>query len=215
MDYIIASVDTAYTEKTSNDPSALTIWGVFSETPETRMTRVMGPDGQITTARLDANEHAPKVMLMYAWAERLEFHNLVEKVARDCKKFRVDKLLIEAKASGLSVAQEIRRVHSREGFGVQLINPGAMDKQARLYSVEHIFADGTIYAPDKEWAEAVFKQVGQFPKGRHDDLVDSTSMAIRHLRDIGMLTRAPEREADLESGLRFHGKDDNVPLYPS
>jgi hypothetical protein len=30
MDLIIATLDTAYTTKTENDPSAMTIWGVFT-----------------------------------------------------------------------------------------------------------------------------------------------------------------------------------------
>jgi hypothetical protein len=30
MDFIVAALDTAYTEKAENDPSALTVWGVFS-----------------------------------------------------------------------------------------------------------------------------------------------------------------------------------------
>ena len=30
-EYVVASLDTAYTEKTENDFSALTIWGVFTD----------------------------------------------------------------------------------------------------------------------------------------------------------------------------------------
>ena len=30
MDYIVASIDTAYTTKTENDYSAMTVWGIFS-----------------------------------------------------------------------------------------------------------------------------------------------------------------------------------------
>ena len=49
-------------------------------------------------------------MLMNAWAERLELHDLVEKVAATCRRMRVDKLIIENKAAGHSVAQELRRL---------------------------------------------------------------------------------------------------------
>jgi predicted phage terminase large subunit-like protein len=215
MDYILATVDTAYTEKTENDPSAMTVWGVFSEDVTGSVNRILDADGRPMYAERASYLHAPKVMLMYAWTERLEFHQLVEKVAITAKRLKVDKLLIEAKASGISVAQEIRRLYSHEGFGVQLVNPGALDKVARLHSVQHIFADLIVHAPNKEWAETTITQVAQFPKGRHDDLVDCTSMAVRHLRDIGMLTRAPERQSELDESLRFRGNEGKQALYPT
>jgi hypothetical protein len=33
IDYVLASLDTAYTENTINDPSAMTVWGIFSGDP--------------------------------------------------------------------------------------------------------------------------------------------------------------------------------------
>jgi phage terminase large subunit-like protein len=46
-----------------------------------------------------------------------------------------------------------------------------------------MFSNGMIYAPDKEYADLVINQVCLFPVGKRDDFVDSTSMAIRWLRD--------------------------------
>jgi predicted phage terminase large subunit-like protein len=92
---------------------------------------------------------------------------------------RVDKLIIEDKAAGHSVAQEIRRLYGHEDWAVQLINPGAYDKLARLYSVQHLFAEGMIYAPIKQWADLVISQMATFPRGKHDDLVDTASAALR------------------------------------
>ena len=151
--------------------------------------------------------------MMHAWTERLEFHDLVEKVAKTCKALKVDKLLIENKASGISVAQEMRRLYGNEGFAVQLSDPKSLDKMARLYSVQHLFSEGMIYAPDKKWTEEVITQVGQFPKGRHDDLVDTVSMSIRHLRDIGLLTRSAERIQEIE-GMKTYPNKQETPLYP-
>jgi predicted phage terminase large subunit-like protein len=159
-------------------------------------------------------ETAPRLMLMHAWQERLEFHDLVEKVAKTCKSLKVDKLLVENKAAGISVSQELRRLYGSEGFAVQLSDPKSQDKLSRLYSVQHLFADGMVYAPDKVWAEQVITQVGQFPKGKHDDLVDTVSMSIRHLRDIGLLTRSQERIEEIESMKTYPGKQ-SEPLYPA
>lgn len=208
MDLVVASLDTAYTTKTENDPSALTIWGVFSgDIVAQNMKQVGG------VAERRYSESHPRVMMMYAWQGRYELHDLVAKVSETCTKWKVDNLLIENKAAGHSVAQEIRRLYGHEKFGVQLIDPKGQDKLARLYSVQHIFAEGMVYAPNMSWAEMVLTQVGQFPKGKHDDLVDTVSMAIRHLRDIGVLVRGAEWAADAEEQLQFRGNS-FAPLYP-
>ena len=172
FDFIIASLDTAYTTKQENDFSALTVWGVWYGSTDTRATRTVNRYGANAEALSDTGtiDGLPKVMLMTAWQERLELHDLVEKVAKSCRALKVDKLLIENKASGISVSQEMRRMYGHEDFAVQLIDPKAQDKLARLYSVQALFSEGMVYAPDRAWADMVITQVGQFPKGRHDDL---------------------------------------------
>lgn len=214
MDFIVASLDTAYTLKTNNDYSALTVWGVFSNDDRAVASRFLDGEGRPMYIDRHYTSGVTKVMLMYAWQERLEFHDLVEKVAKTCKSLKVDKLLVENKAAGISVAQELRRLYGNEGFSVQLSDPKSMDKLARLYSVQHLFAEGMIYAPDKEWAEQVISQVGQFPKGKHDDLVDTVSMSIRHLRDVGLLTRGVEYSENIEQSKGYPQANKDVPLYP-
>ena len=214
MDYIVASLDTAYTTKTMNDMSAITVWGVFTGDTKAQATRVMDYNGRPMYVDRTYQEGAPKVMLMHAWQARLELHELVEKVASTCRSLKVDKLLIENKAAGISVAQEIRRLYNTERFGVQLQDPKSQDKLSRLYSVQHLFAEGLIHAPDRTWADMVITQVGQFPKGKHDDLVDTVSQGLRHLRETGLLVRAPERLAELESMKSYPGGR-QPPLYPT
>ena len=165
MDFILACLDTAYTEDTMNDPSGMIIWGIFSGDVKAQTTRIAGPNGELMIPSSTYSEFAPHVMCMHAWDEHLELHQLVEKVATTCVKMKVDTLLIENKASGISVAQEIRRLYSREKFGVELFDPKSQDKTARLYSVQHLFAEGIVYGPDRPWMEKVIAQVGQFPKG--------------------------------------------------
>lgn len=210
FDFVLASLDTAYTEKTANDYSAITIWGVFSEMTA-QANRVMDKDGRPMYDRV-YSAAAPKVMLANAWRDRLELHKLVEKVAKSCTSLKVDLLLIENKAAGISVAQEIRRLYSNEKFGVQLFDPKSQDKLSRLYSVQHLFAEGIVYAPDRSWADMVISEVAQFPFGKWDDLTDTVSQAIKHLRDNGLISRAPERAAEIEELKRYKGRDE--PLYP-
>ena len=213
FDYIIASLDTAYTEKTENDPSALTIWGVYTEDPISTeaMKKPLSLKEMFQKERGYKAPH-PKVMLVNAWAERLELHQLVTKVAETLKKYKADAILIEDKAAGHSVAQELRRLYNHLGFMVITDNPNGIDKRSRLYSVQHIFAEGLVYAPDKSWADMVITQSAIFPKGKHDDLVDTVSMALRHLRKTGMIARPEEAQNDYESSIQHRGAPP-APLY--
>lgn len=213
MDFVLATLDTAYTEDKMNDPSGMIIWGIFSGDVKAATTRIIDADG--TPHRLNStySEFAPHVMCMYGWTARLELHDLVERVAQTCVKMKVDLLMIENKASGISVSQEIRRLYWRERFGIELFDPKSQDKVARLYSVQHLFAEGIIYGPDRPWMESIIAQVAGFPRAKHDEFADLTSMGLRKLRDMGLLVRQPEREAENESA-KVYPRGQDQPLYP-
>jgi predicted phage terminase large subunit-like protein len=212
MDFVLGCLDTAYTLSNLNDPSGMICWGIFSEETTARANRVLDYEGRPMYTDRTYDAGAPKVMMMNAWTQRYEFHELIKKVVKTCVEMKVDLLMIENKAAGISVAQEIRRLYSNEKFAVQLFDPKSQDKFARLVSIQHLFQEGLVYAPDRKWADDVITQVGQFPRGKHDEYVDMTSMGMRHLRDTGLLTRAPERMADIEESKRFLGNS-NQALY--
>jgi predicted phage terminase large subunit-like protein len=199
MSYVFAAMDTAYTSKQENDPSALTVWGVWHD-----------------------EEGAPRVMLMHAWQGHLEFPELVKMTVEQCRRFKVSRLLVEGKASGLSLSQEIRRHYRLEDWTVQITDPGAQDKVARAHSVVHLFFEGLVYAPfvedaaknlwPRQWAGMVIDQATSFPKGSHDDLVDTAVTALTHLRDTGILLRRVEFQADLDEVARYRKPAEA--LYP-
>jgi len=206
-DFVVASLDTAYTEKEENDYSALTIWGVFKD--------------------VHGN---PKICLIYAWKERLDFNDLVEKVIDSCTvdkkknprasfRFPIDLLIIESKAAGLSVYQEIeRRIGFQAKFGIQLFDPKKYgDKTARLYSIQHIFSSGMVYVPFVAplgylWATELIQEVAMYPKAPHDDLTDSMSMALRYLRDMNFALTSDEKAE--EDASQFAYQSNTQPLYP-
>jgi phage terminase large subunit-like protein len=109
-----------------------------------------------------------------------------------------------------------------EEFQVRLVDPGDLDKVARLHSVVHLFAEGLVYAPTKigdpdtwrVWADRVITEVESFPKGQHDDLVDTVSQAISYMRKQGMIERGVERSFELAESQRFMGNTQATPLYP-
>lgn len=195
MEFIIAALDTAYTEKEENDPSALSIWGIFRD-----------------------RKDFPKVMLMFAWSERYQMHELATRVAADCTSFHVDRLLIEDKAAGHTVSQELARLFGFHNFGIELVNPRtgfikSHDKVTRLQAVVHLFAEGLIYAPDVEWADAMIKQCATVPRAIHDDLADTASMALLWLRRAGWALKKEERTAQLQEETRYVPRSVGA-LYP-
>ena len=214
FDYIIASLDTAYTEKTENDPSAMTVWGVWTDDPKSHATRIMSRDGRVNQIirTYDEKEVPPRVMLMHAWAKHLEMPELISEVGQTCLRWKVSKLLIENKSVGMPVARELRRMYSGKNFGVQLEDPGSIDKMARLYSVQHLFEEGMVYCPDKDWADEVISQCMRFPKAKHDDLVDTVSMAMRYLRRSGFILRGDEVQDDYDD-TKVHNGSPPQPLY--
>jgi len=167
---------------------------------------------------------------MYAWTDWLELNDLVRRVLHTCirdqtnygadlqglPRFPVDRLVIEGKASGMSVQQEITRLLSqgyRRTLGVDVLPAKLLrdDKVSRLVSVSHLFENGVIYAPDKEFADNVIDQVGNFPYSTHDEYVDCCSMALRWFRDQGFAPTREEVDEVEDAAKQFRPKP--PPLY--
>lgn len=247
FDFKVASLDTAYTEKQENDYSALTIWGTWRAATSKRLIKQSPVQIDSQSMRLPDDER-PKIMLIYGWQKRLVLHGppeempsgmtlkewnsptmidqrkitwgLVEWVVHACKRYRVDALLIESKAAGITVAQELERLYRDNDFSVHLINPEG-DKVARAYSVQHLLSNKQVHAPmyydpDLEWVrpmwcQQIIDQMAKFPKSGHDDLVDSSTQALKWLRDNGLAVRREEAQEDFEESQMLRGR--KLPLY--
>jgi predicted phage terminase large subunit-like protein len=227
-EFMVASFDGAFGQKHENEYSALTIWGLFRDA-----TTVI-PDATFPR-RVQAMQGRPKLMLMHAWKKRLplqgrvpeqEFDEsaemyrrraqphwgIVEWVNDSCKRFGINVLLIEAKANGVDVANQLRLLTDRESYAIQLIDPGKLDKTGRAYAVQHLLADQMIYAPDRDWADDVITEMSQFPKG-HDDYTDTATQAWKWLRDKGLAAHGHEIERDFAEELAYKPVAPS-PLYP-
>lgn len=202
IEYVLVSADTAYSKSQENDPSAVAVLGIFR----------------------DANDR-PRVLLLWGWAKRCELHGqvldkepnetkkafdtrsmptwgLVEWIAYTCRRFKADRLLIENKASGKDVANEMIRLYGEDQWLVQLVEPNR-DKVTRAHAVEPAFAAGLVYAPDAEWAEKFIEECEVFPKGKHDDRVDALTQGIKFLREQGLIAHNFETAAELREALEF------------
>jgi predicted phage terminase large subunit-like protein len=138
---------------------------------------------------------------------------LVEWTVHTMRKWGASILLIEGKASGLTVHQELRRLHFDENWSVQLVNPRG-DKVTRALAAQPTFAQGLVYAPVRDWSQMVIDEMELFPKGRYDDLTDSTTMAVGFLRTSGILQTDAEAMAAEENTVMHRPQRRLKSLYP-
>lgn len=173
FEFVVQSYDTAFTQKTTGDPTAFTAWGVFM------------------------HESKWNVILLDCWEDRLQFHELRSRSMQEYKVTygeqdkRADVVLIEDKGSGISLRQELQHA----GIPVIAYNPGRADKVQRAHSVSHVFHNNLVWVPESakrpgefvSWADPLLSQLCAFnganSKEDHDDYVDSTTQAIKLILD--------------------------------
>jgi predicted phage terminase large subunit-like protein len=188
--YIIQSYDTAFTEKTHNDPTACTVWGIFEN-----------------------DEGTFCAMLLDAWCDHLQYPELRRRVADEfTAKYggeddnpmkpgqSADLVLVEEKGSGITLIQDLSRTH----VPVRAYNPGRMDKVQRLHAVSHLACNGRVYIPESgkvqgepcTWATDFISEICVFPLSLHDDYTDTFSQAMSLFRDQNWLSVDPIEEED-------------------
>jgi phage terminase large subunit-like protein len=201
---ILMSLDTAFSEKQhdkkkqTNDPTACTVWGGFTWKKEFH------------------------VMLLDAWEEWLGLPDLIKKVKRERRLTygdsdepmlrpsgiraknkpkhqgkKIDMILIEEKASGISLMQSL----AAEDILTTGYNPGNADKLTRLHLTSPMWAHRRVWCIEsdttpgepKSYMDPCITQVCSFiGEGsiERDDLMDTSTQAMRVFMDqyIGPLT---------------------------
>jgi len=160
LDYVMQSYDTAYSKKETADYSVITTWGVFEPSAD---------DG-------------PALILLNVTRGRWDFPELKRLAKEEYDYWKPDNVLIEAKATGITLQQELRRM----GIPVTMYSPGGrrsgQDKVSRANSVAPILESGMVWVPETDWAMELVEECAAFPNGDHDDMVDSTTQALMRFR---------------------------------
>jgi len=169
-EFIIMSLDAAQETNNRADYNALTIWGVF----------------------VNDSTKARNVILLNAIKERMEYPELKQLVLDQYKEWNPDSFIVEKKSNGAVLYQEMRRM----GVPVSEFTPGkGQDKLSRVNAVSDLFSSGIVWAPDRRWAREVIEECNDFPAGKNDDLVDSTTLALLRFRQGGFV-RLPTDEPE-------------------
>jgi len=117
----------------------------------------------------------PHVYLLNVYRKRVDYPELKRAVREQADMFGPRVILIEDKASGTQLLQELVRegVHAAQSY------KPTMDKVMRLHSVCSTIENGFVYLPEKApWLQEFLHEITTFPNGKHDDQTDSTSQAL-------------------------------------
>lgn len=135
-------------------------------------------------------QHEGVHYLMDMLEVRLEYPALKRLMVAHAARFCPQVILVEDKASGQSLLQDLRR----ETDLPWLAHQPRGDKLARLVRVSPLLEAGKVSLPHHApWLAGLETQLLQFPGGRHDDMVDAISQYLNWVRGRG---------ATLQPGLR-------------
>lgn len=150
---IILSWDTAFKESELNDPSSCTCWGI-------------SPNGYY---------------LLYVYNKQMTFPRLKNMAIRIWERYmRYDMgvvgVLIEDRASGQSLIQVLNNETEIPVIPI----PAEKNKRIRMEEISPIIEAGHVHLPENApWLVKFETQMAQFPLGREDDDVDSTTQFLR------------------------------------
>ena len=145
-------LDTAYTSKQSNDPSAMVAASYY-------------------------NNH---LYIRKVDSVRLEFPQLcktIQTFVEDNGYNHSSKVKVEPKASGKSIVQQLKQTTR---LNILEDKPPTQDKESRVNGVSAFIESGRVILLDGSWTNSFLEQCAAFPNGTHDDEVDCLVMAIEN-----------------------------------
>ncbi|MDR7135061.1 putative phage terminase large subunit-like protein [Lysobacter niastensis] len=160
FDTIVQSWDTANKESELADYSVCTTWGVKGK----------------------------KSYLLHVLRKRMAYPDLKRAVIAQAEAWKARTILIEDKASGIQLVQELRGTVS----GIKGIKCEG-DKIMRMLAQTPEIENGHVLLPKQApWLPDYVQELTTFPKGKYDDQVDSTAQALKWItvegREPGIIT---------------------------
>lgn len=149
---IIHSWDTGIKDGDANDPTVCTVWG----------------------------EHPTGYHLLHVFRKKLIYPDLKRAVNNMAKAWIPDVVLIEDKASGQSLIQDLK---ASTRLPVIAIDPKGVNKVDRLIEVSGMIEAGLVALPESaSWLLDFELELTIFPLAAHDDQVDSMSQFLKYVK---------------------------------
>lgn len=144
---IYLSFDTAIKAAVNNDPSVCSVWGKYQNF----------------------------YYLIDLYREWLEYPDLKRKSIQLINKWQPKAVLIEDKASGQSLIQDLKKELNYNIIPIKVVK----DKITRFASITPVFEAGRVFIKDKaSWLFDLEYELLTFPNSQHDDQVDSISQFL-------------------------------------
>jgi len=154
FDRIVQSWDTANKATELSDFSVCTTWGIKDK----------------------------RLFLLGVFRRRLEYPALKRAVHEQQKLFGATVVLIEDKASGTQLIQELIADDCR---AVTRYQP-TTDKIMRLHAQTALIENGFVHIPEEaSWLAEYLHELTVFPRGKHDDQADSTAQFLEWYKKPG------------------------------
>jgi predicted phage terminase large subunit-like protein len=155
FEFIFQSWDTADKNTELSDYSVCTTWGVSKR----------------------------QLYLLNVFRKRLVYPDLKRAVLDQRLTFGASVVVIEDKASGTQLIQELINEGRYGIVGYQ----SKLDKIMRMHSVTSMIEAGLVYLPEQaNWLEVLLHELATFPRAKHDDQADSISQALDWIRQRDM-----------------------------
>lgn len=151
FDFVFQSWDTANKASELSDYSVCTTWGVKKKS----------------------------LYLLHVLRRKMEYPELKRQVRAHAMEWAPKNVLIEDKASGTQLAQEL----IQEGMHSLTRCQSKLEKVMRLHTVTSMIENGLVHLPEKaSWLAQYLHELVTFPNGKHDDQTDSTSQALNWIK---------------------------------
>jgi len=150
-------LDTAYTEKQVNDATAILAFAKIA--------------GNLYLTGCEAVRMELPELLKWipAWIER---NGGTAKSA----------VIVEPKASGLSVIQSLKRSADTRHLNVIADKPPTESKLTRVNAISYVLESGKVLIPEKApWVSAFMHECVMFPNGKNDDRLDCLTGAVNKM----------------------------------
>jgi predicted phage terminase large subunit-like protein len=131
------------------------------------------------------------VYLLHVLRRRMEYPELKRAVREQCEAFAASVVLIEDNASGTQLIQDLieQGLHAVTRYQPQ------SDKIMRMHAQTAMIENGFVHLPkEAAWLAEYLHELTAFPKGKHDDQVDSTAQMLDWLKQAG---RGPTSNAGI------------------
>jgi predicted phage terminase large subunit-like protein len=147
--FTIQSWDTAIKVDKNSDYSVCTTWGVQDN----------------------------RYFLLHVFRDKLTYSELKKEVLKLAERYKSQSILIEDKASGQSLIQDLK---IETNLHVIAVRP-KLDKITRFSSCTPYFYQGRVLLPENKYAY-MLEELTTFPHSRNDDIIDSISQFLNYMK---------------------------------